>query len=109
IISVDSGMVYRGMDIGTAKPTLLEQEKAPHLLIDICDPAQSYSAAQFREDALQLIEKSFSKNRIPLLTGGTMLYFYVLKYGLSPMPSADNAIREQIQAQANKSGWQALH
>lgn len=109
IISVDSGMVYRGLDIGTAKPTLEEQKKAPHQLIDICDPSQPYSAAKFREDALMAIERSFHRNRVPLLVGGTMLYFYVLKYGLAEMPRADAKLREKMLVQAREFGWQSLH
>ncbi len=109
IISVDSGMVYRGLDIGTAKPGSEEQEVAPHQLIDICDPAEPYSAARFRKDALAAIEKSFAQNRIPLLVGGTLLYFHVLKNGLSEMPQADMQIREKILREANQVGWRGLH
>lgn len=100
IISVDSGMVYRGMDIGTAKPTHTEQNAAPHRLIDICDPSEAYSAARFRLDALREIEDIFSSDRIPLLVGGTMLYFKALQQGISALPSADPAIRAQINAVA---------
>ncbi|MWP49782.1 MULTISPECIES: tRNA (adenosine(37)-N6)-dimethylallyltransferase MiaA [unclassified Gilliamella] len=109
IISVDSALIYRGMDIGTAKPTKEEQKKYPHKLIDICDPAESYSAANFRQDALIEIEKSLEKGRIPLLVGGTMLYFKALIEGLSPLPSANSEIRKQIEEKANKLGWQAIH
>lgn len=109
IISVDSALIYRGMDIGTAKPTKQEQQKYPHKLIDICDPAESYSAANFRHDAILEIEKTLEKKRIPLLVGGTMLYFKALIEGLSPLPAADNRIRQQIEERANKLGWQAIH
>lgn len=109
IISVDSGMVYRDMDIGTAKPTLEEQKKAPHQLIDICDPAQPYSAAKFRDDALVAIEQAFQKNRIPLLVGGTMLYFHLLQHGLAELPKANDQLREKMLDQGRRLGWQSLH
>lgn len=109
IISVDSGMVYIGLNIGTAKPTKEEQQIAPHQLIDICEPNVPYSAARFRDDALVAIQKSFNQKRIPLLVGGTMLYFHVLKHGLANMPRADNALREGMLTKANQFGWQSLH
>ncbi len=109
IISVDSALVYKGMDIGTAKPSAEELELAPHRLIDICDPVESYSAAMFRRDALREIEKIRAQGRIPLLVGGTMLYFRVLQYGLSDMPDADPAIRERLDAEMNESGLAAMH
>ena len=109
IISVDSALIYRGMDIGSAKPTKQEQQKYPHKLIDICDPVESYSAANFRHDAIEEIEKSLSNGRTPLLVGGTMLYFKSLIEGLSPLPAADSDIRQQIEEKANKLGWQAIH
>lgn len=109
IISVDSAMVYRGMDIGTAKPNAEELQRAPHRLIDILDPSQSYSAAQFRDDALREMEQVTAAGKVPLLVGGTMLYFRALQMGLSPLPSADAEIREQIEQQASKLGWTALH
>ncbi|OCG05362.1 tRNA (adenosine(37)-N6)-dimethylallyltransferase MiaA [Gilliamella apis] len=109
IISVDSALIYRGMDIGSAKPTKQEQQQYPHKLIDICDPAESYSAANFRHDAIEEIEKSLSNGRTPLLVGGTMLYFKALIEGLSPLPAADSDIRQQIEEKANKFGWQAIH
>ena len=109
IISVDSALIYRGMDIGSAKPTKQEQQEYPHKLIDICDPAESYSAANFRHDAIEEIEKSLSNGRTPLLVGGTMLYFKALIEGLSPLPAADSDIRQQIEEKANKLGWQAIH
>lgn len=109
IISVDSALIYRGMDIGSAKPTKEEQLKYPHKLIDICDPAESYSAANFRHDAIVEIEKSLSNGRTPLLVGGTMLYFKALIEGLSPLPAANSDIRDQIEEKANRLGWQVIH
>jgi len=109
IISVDSSQVYRGMDIGTAKPTAAERERAPHRLIDIRDPAESYSAAAFRTDALHEIESIIAAGRIPLLVGGTMFYFHALEHGLSDLPSADPEIRRRLTATASEVGWPALH
>jgi len=109
IISVDSAMVYRGMDIGTAKPDATFLKKAPHRLIDICDPSESYSAGRFREDALREIAEIHANQRIPLLVGGTGLYFRALQQGLSKLPTANPEIREKLNAQAEKIGWQALH
>ncbi|MEO5573299.1 MAG: tRNA (adenosine(37)-N6)-dimethylallyltransferase MiaA [Gammaproteobacteria bacterium] len=109
IISVDSAMVYRGMDIGTAKPSRELRERIPHRLIDIRDPAEAYSAAQFRLDALREMAEIRQRGRIPLLVGGTMLYFRALQRGLSHMPGADAAVRAQLEAQAQTSGWPALH
>ncbi len=109
IISVDSALVYRDMNIGTAKPTAQELAAAPHRLIDICDPDESYSAARFREDALREMELITRQNRIPLLVGGTMLYFRALEQGLSRLPKADTAVRERLLVQAGESGWQAMH
>ena len=109
IISVDSALIYRGMDIGTAKPTKEEQQKYPHQLIDICDPSESYSAANFRQDAITEIVKILKKGRIPLLVGGTMLYFKALIEGLSPLPAANSEIRQQIEEKADRLGWQAIH
>ncbi len=109
LISVDSGMVFRGMDIGTAKPTAEELARAPHRLIDICDPSEAYSAAQFREDALREMADITAAGRIPLLVGGTMLYFKVLQEGLADMPPADAAIRARLEAEAAASGWPAMH
>lgn len=109
IISVDSALIYRGMDIGTAKPTSEELSRIPHRLIDIKDPAQSYSAADFRIDALREMAQITSKGRIPLLVGGTMLYFKALLEGLSPLPAANLAIRAEIEEEAQKFGWQSLH
>ncbi|MBD8708048.1 tRNA (adenosine(37)-N6)-dimethylallyltransferase MiaA [Pseudomonas sp. CFBP 13711] len=109
LISVDSALVYRGMDIGTAKPSKALLEKYPHRLIDILDPSQSYSAADFRTDALQAMAEITARGKIPLLVGGTMLYFKALLEGLADMPAADAQIRAQIEAQAASQGWQALH
>ena len=109
IISVDSAMVYRGMDIGTAKPDPEILSVAPHRLIDIRDPADPYSAAQFSADARREIAAIHAAGRIPLLVGGTMLYFRALQHGLSALPCADAAIREAIEAEARARGWAALH
>ena len=109
IISVDSAMVYRGMDIGTAKPSLSELAQYPHRLINIADPADAYSAGQFCVDALQEIENSLEAGRIPLLVGGTMLYFRALSQGLSPLPKADPSLRQQLAAEAAALGWPELH
>ncbi|TEW52302.1 tRNA (adenosine(37)-N6)-dimethylallyltransferase MiaA [Psychromonas algicola] len=109
IISVDSALIYKGMDIGTAKPSTEEQALAPHLLVDIIDPIQSYSAGDFRDDALALMHDIVARGNTPLLVGGTMLYYKALVEGLSPLPSADPAIRASIEKQVEASSWQALH
>ncbi|MFP3925499.1 tRNA (adenosine(37)-N6)-dimethylallyltransferase MiaA [Pseudomonas sp. W5-36] len=109
LISVDSALVYRGMDIGTAKPSKALLETYPHRLIDILDPSQSYSAADFRTDALHAMAEITARGKIPLLVGGTMLYFKALLEGLADMPAADAEIRAQIEAQAASQGWQSLH
>ena len=109
IISVDSALVYKGMDIGTAKPTAEELAKYPHQLIDIRDPAESYSAADFCHDALKAIAVSRAKGRIPLLVGGTMMYFKSLIEGISPLPEADPEIRKAIELEAKEKGWLAMH
>jgi tRNA dimethylallyltransferase len=109
VISVDSALVYKGMDIGTAKPNANELALAPHRLIDIIDPADSYSAADFRKDALSHINQLHSQGKIPLLVGGTMMYFKALIEGLSPLPNADQAIRAQLEREATEYGWPALH
>jgi len=109
IISVDSALVYRGMDIGTAKPSHDERARAPHHLIDILDPLQAYSAMQFREDALSLVTQIHARGKLPLLVGGTMLYFKALQEGLDALPPADPAIRARLDAQAAQIGWPALH
>jgi len=109
IISVDSAMVYRGMDIGTAKPSRELRQRIPHRLIDIRDPADTYSAAQFRLDVLREMAEIHACGKIPLLVGGTMLYFRSLQRGLSVLPSADPLIRARLDAQAREIGWAALH
>ena len=109
IISVDSALVYRGMDIGTAKPGPGELLRAPHRLIDICDPAETYSAARFREDALRGMAEITSSGRIPLLVGGTMLYFRALQFGLSELPEADRGVRARLEHEAAIHGWEYLH
>ncbi|WP_110876578.1 tRNA (adenosine(37)-N6)-dimethylallyltransferase MiaA [Franconibacter helveticus] len=109
LISVDSALIYKGMDIGTAKPSAQELAEAPHRLLDILDPAEAYSAADFRRDALKAMAEITAAGRIPLLVGGTMLYFKALLEGLSPLPSADPAIRAQIEQQAAEQGWETLH
>lgn len=109
VISVDSALIYRGMDIGTAKPTAAELLDTPHRLINIRDPSESYSAADFRADALKEMADIVAAGRIPLLVGGTMLYFKALLEGLSPLPAADSAVRERIEQDAERLGWGALH
>jgi len=109
IISVDSALIYRDMDIGTAKPTTEELAKYPHRLINLRDATQSYSAADFCHDALAEIAKIRANNRIPLLVGGTMMYFKSLIDGISPLPAANSDIRQKIESEAEQHGWQALH
>lgn len=109
LISVDSALVYRGMDIGTAKPSRALLAQHPHRLIDILDPSQSYSAADFRTDALKAMAEITARGKIPLLVGGTMLYFKALLEGLADMPPADAEVRAQLEVEANSRGWQALH
>lgn len=109
VISVDSALIYKGMDIGTAKPTPAELALAPHRLIDILDPKESYSAMNFREDALKEMAEISASGRIPLLVGGTMLYYKALLEGLSPLPSADPTIRAEIEEKAAKIGWAGMH
>ncbi len=109
IVSVDSALVYREMDIGTAKPDARERAAAPHHLIDIIDPADSYSAAQFRADALRLVGEITARGKLPLLVGGTMLYYKALTQGLNDLPTADAAVRARLDAEAARDGWPALH
>ncbi|KIQ59693.1 MULTISPECIES: tRNA (adenosine(37)-N6)-dimethylallyltransferase MiaA [Pseudomonas] len=109
LISVDSALVYRGMDIGTAKPSKALLAEFPHRLIDILDPAEAYSAADFRRDALQAMAEITARGKIPLLVGGTMLYYKALVDGLADMPAADPEVRAQIEDEAARLGWQALH
>lgn len=109
IVSVDSALVYRGMDIGTAKPDAQTLARAPHRLIDICDPAEAYSAARFRSDALREMARISAAGRIPLLVGGTMLYFRALQQGLAEMPEADAAVRARLEDELRHHGLAALH
>lgn len=109
IISVDSALVYKGMDIGSAKPDAVTLAQAPHRLIDFLDPSQPYSAADFRNDALREMAEISAAGRIPLLVGGTMLYFRALEYGLSELPKANPNIRARLETEAAAHGWQALH
>ena len=109
IVSVDSALVYRRMDIGTAKPDLTTRLKVPHHLIDIIDPTENYSAAQFCDDAFEAMRGIVERERVPLLTGGTMLYFKALQEGLSELPAADADIRMVIDAMAVDAGWPAIH
>ncbi|NRR31283.1 tRNA (adenosine(37)-N6)-dimethylallyltransferase MiaA [Oxalobacteraceae bacterium] len=109
IISVDSALVYRGMDIGTAKPTRAERAAAPHHLIDIIDPLDSYSVAQFRNDTLKLVAEISARGKLPLLVGGTMLYFKGLADGLDDLPGADPALRAELEEDAARIGWPAMH
>ncbi len=109
IINVDSATIYRGMDIGTAKPGTEEQQRLRHHLLDILDPTQSYSVARFCDDAQRLVREIQSRGNIPLLVGGTMMYFHALQEGLSDLPSADPAVRAEIEQQALVQGWPAMH
>lgn len=109
IVNVDSAVIYRGMDIGTAKPTPAERRQVPQHLLDIRDPAESYSAAEFRADALRLMAEIRGRGRIPLLCGGTMLYYKALREGLNDLPQADADVRAAIDAEARQHGWPELH
>ncbi|ALP62081.1 tRNA (adenosine(37)-N6)-dimethylallyltransferase MiaA [Paraburkholderia caribensis] len=109
IISVDSALVYREMDIGTAKPSAEERAVAPHHLIDIVDPVDAYSAADFRADALRLVGEIVARGNVPLLVGGTMLYYKALTQGLNDLPAADPDVRATLDADAARDGWPALH
>ena len=109
IVSVDSAQVYRGMDVGTAKPTAAERAEVPHHLIDVVEPTEAYSAGRFREDAAALIASIRARGRLPILAGGTMLYFRALSRGLAELPRADAAIRAELEARAADAGWPALH
>ena len=109
IISVDSALIYKGMDIGTAKPEPEVLAKAPHKLVDILDPAEAYSAADFRRDALALMADITARGKIPLLVGGTMMYFKVLRDGMAQLPSADEKVRESLLQEAEEKGWEHLH
>ena len=109
LISVDSALVYRGMDIGTAKPDAAVLARAPHHLINILDPTEAYSAAAFRHDAMRLMQDITARGKIPLLVGGTMLYFRALHFGLSDLPQADPGVRAALDERAAQLGWPALH
>ena len=109
IVSVDSAMIYKGMDIGTAKPDAETLQRYPHRLIDICDPTESYSAAEFRRDALAEIKEIRDAGKIPILTGGTMLYFHALRNGLAQLPEADPVVRQRLLDEAEQMGWPHLH
>lgn len=109
IIVMDSATIYRGMDIGTAKPSLVEQARVPHHLIDIRDPAQAYSAAEFRNDALELIAQIHTRGRLPVLCGGTMMYYKILREGISDLPQGNADMRARIDEEARLRGWPALH
>ena len=109
IISVDSALVYKGMDIGTAKPSREELQEAPHRLISFLDPSQPYSAADFSNDALREMKEITADGKIPLLVGGTMLYFRALEYGLAKLPVANEAVRSELRSKADKHGWKYLH
>jgi tRNA dimethylallyltransferase len=109
IVSIDSAQVYRGMNIGTAKPTAQERAAVPHHLIDVIDPDQSYSAGQWRDAAIRAITEIIGRGKIPLLVGGTMLYYRSLVAGLDALPQADAALRAQLDAEAARRGWPALH
>jgi tRNA dimethylallyltransferase len=109
IVTVDSAQVYRGMDIGTAKPDAATRARIPHHLLDIVDPTQSYSAARFVEDALEAIAAIRARQRLAIVAGGTMLYFKALTEGLSALPGADPALRAQLDAEARERGWPAMH
>ena len=109
IISLDSAQVFRGMNVGTAKPSAAERAQVPHHLLDIIDPTESYSAARFRSDALRLMNEIRARGRLPLLVGGTMLYLKALREGLSDLPQADAALRAELDADAAQLGWPAMH
>src|SRR5215469_7875884 len=109
IVSVDSAQVYRGLDIGTAKPTRELRSRIPHHLVDICDPTESYSAGRFVADAQDSIRAVHARRRVPLLVGGTMLYLRALLHGLAPLPQASAQLRAQLDERAASEGWPALH
>ncbi len=109
IVSVDSALVYRGLDIGTAKPARELRERVPHHLIDICEPTESYSAGRFVPDAVAAVRDVHARRRVPLLVGGTMLYLRSLLHGLATLPQADSRLRAELDARAAREGWPALH
>ncbi len=109
VVSLDSALIYRGMDIGTAKPTMEERAGIPHHLIDICDPAESYSAARFRTDCIATVGEITARGRVPIICGGTMLYYKTLVEGISPVPATDPAVRARVSAEGERLGWPAMH
>src|SRR5689334_5946336 len=109
IVSVDSAMIYRGLDIGTGKPSPAVLQRTPHHLVDILEPSERYSAGQFVRDARRLITEIRRRNRVPLLVGGTMLYFKALTQGIAELPGADPVVRARLNARATERGWPALH
>ena len=109
LVSVDSAQVYRGMDVGTAKPTPEERSAVPHHLVDIVEPTDSYSAGRFRDAAVRLVPEIAARGRLPILAGGTMLYFAALLRGLSDLPTADARVRAELDAEAARIGWPAMH
>jgi tRNA dimethylallyltransferase len=109
IVSIDSAQVFRGMDVGTAKPSAAERAAVPHHLIDLIDPTERYSAGRFREDATRVVAEILARGKIPLLAGGTMLYYRALSQGMDDLPQADAGVRAQIDAEAAAQGWPALH
>ncbi|MGH8745680.1 MAG: tRNA (adenosine(37)-N6)-dimethylallyltransferase MiaA [Burkholderiales bacterium] len=109
IVSVDSGQVYRGMDIGTAKPSLAERRRVAHHLVDLLEPTETYSAARFRADAIDAVNEILARGRLPLLVGGTMLYYRTLVHGIDALPAADPALRAALEREAARAGWPALH
>jgi tRNA dimethylallyltransferase len=109
IVSIDSALVYRGMDIGTAKPSAAERRSVPHHLIDLIEPTDSYSAGRFTEDALRVAAEIMARNRTPLFVGGTMLYYRALSQGIDDLPQAEPGLRAQLEARAARHGWPALH
>lgn len=109
IVSVDSALIYRGMNIGTAKPTAAELARVPHHLVNICDPAENYSVGQFCTDAIKSIDDILQRNKIPVLVGGTMMYYYLLQKGFSQFPDSDFSMREKIAQKAAEFGWDKLH
>src|SRR4051812_41743904 len=109
IVSMDSAQVYRGLDIGTAKPSASERARIPHHLLDVIDPDQSYSTGRWRTDAIRCVGEILSRGNVPLIVGGTMLYYRALVSGLDALPQADSAVRARIDAEARERGWPALH
>jgi tRNA dimethylallyltransferase len=109
IVSMDSAQVYRGMDVGTAKPTAQERARIPHHLVDVVEPTESYSAGRFREDAIRAVEGILGRGRIPLIVGGTLLYYRALAQGIDALPAAEPELRRRIDARAARHGWPALH